>query len=198
MKRELEVGNYKIQISRSEHVQGDPLFHCSVYTEENSYDDCLQNEINKLFTKIIGCLPPLLTPDLDNMCNEKFNISARKQKEIEDLVLQFAFLDRDSECRNPCTKSKYITRYLSKMKTPFTGLNLIFDRTVDVTHTRFSIDGQTLLTKLGGAVSSGRTLLWILVSILGATQVISVSLFTFPGDLQAQDHGILEEHLQEN
>ena len=77
------------------------------------------------------------------------------------------------------------------MKVPFTALIIVFDRTAEVTHTRFSINEQTLLTKLGGAVSSGRTLLWILVSILGGIQVILHSFSIFSGSVQA------EEHLQE-
>ena len=42
---------------------------------------------------------------------------------------------------------------------------------------RFSVDPQTLLTRLGGSISSGRTLLWILLSIFGAFQVEPLLLF---------------------
>ena len=52
-----------------------------------------------------------------------------------------------------------------------TFLDLVFDKTLKVGHSAFSIDGQTFLTRLGGSVSSGRTLLWILVSLLGVSQV---------------------------
>ena len=52
-----------------------------------------------------------------------------------------------------------------------TWLVLVFDKTHEVGHSAFSIDGQTFLTRLGGSVSSGRTLLWILVTVFGAVQV---------------------------
>ena len=179
MGQELELRKYKIKISRSEHVQGDPLLDCKVYTEENSYNDCLQSEINERFIKEIGCLPPPFTPDLDNMCNERFNLSRSKEDKIFDLVHQLGFQDWESKCRIPCTRSKYTKRYLAKESSSYPVLNLVFDRTVEVTHSTFSMNEQTLLTKLGGAVSSGRTLLWILVSILGAYQVIPESLSIF-------------------
>ena len=41
--RGVEHRDYKIKISRSHHVQGDPRFDCNVYTPENSFNDCLQN-----------------------------------------------------------------------------------------------------------------------------------------------------------
>ena len=176
VKRKLEIRNYKIKLSRSEHVEDDPLLDCSAqYTEENSYNDCLQSEINELFTKEIGCVPPLYTPDLDNMCNVKFNLSANttRYNAISELLLQLVFQNWDSQCKIPCTRSKYTVRYLSKGPWAEAALNLIFDSTVEVTRTRFSINEQTLLTNLGGAISSGQTLLWILVTLLGATQVIS-------------------------
>ena len=47
----------------------------------------------------------------------------------------------------------------------------MFDQKVDVARSRFSINGLTLLTRLGGLIGVGRTLLWILVSLLGAVQV---------------------------
>ena len=58
--------------------------------------------------------------------------------------------------------------------------NIMYDRKVDVTHSTFSIDEQTLLTKLGGSVSLGRTLLWIIASILGGTQVKTFLDFFYP------------------
>ena len=42
---------YKIKISRSQHVEGDPRFDCNEYTPENSFNDCIQNELKRLFTK---------------------------------------------------------------------------------------------------------------------------------------------------
>ena len=71
------------------------------------------------------------------------------------------------------TTTKYTTRLLQNVPHDYSTMLVAFDRTVDVTHSTFSINEQTLLTRLGGSVSSGRTLLWILVSLLGATKVVN-------------------------
>ena len=55
--------------------------------------------------------------------------------------------------------------------TASTGLFIVFDQISDVARSRFSINGLTLYSKLGGLIGAGRTLLWILVSLLGAVQV---------------------------
>ena len=71
------------------------------------------------------------------------------------------------------TKNTYKTRYLATSPSDGnTEIFLRFDRTVYITKSGFSIDGTTLLTKAGGYVGFGRTLLWILMSLLGAAQVL--------------------------
>ena len=42
---------YQTRISKSEHVEGDPLFDCAIYTKSNSFDKCVQKELKELFTK---------------------------------------------------------------------------------------------------------------------------------------------------
>ena len=63
---------------------------------------------------------------------------------------------------------------MSTIPNSHTGISVIFDRTISVTRSEFSINGQTFLIRLGGSVSSGRTLLWILVTFLGVPQVREV------------------------
>ena len=46
---------YKTKMARSHHVEGDPLFKCTEYTLNNSYNDCLQNELLGSFHEILGC-----------------------------------------------------------------------------------------------------------------------------------------------
>ena len=83
--------------------------------------------------------------------------------------------DYKFKCKTPCQTNKYSTRLYDKSilhsSSPVTSLSIIFDKTVEIVHTKFSIGIDTLLTGFGGSVSSGRTLLWILVSLLGLSQV---------------------------
>ena len=53
----------------------------------------------------------------------------------------------------------------------FSTLIIVFDAKVEIVHSSFKIDEQTFVTRLGGSVSSGRTLLWILLGLLGTFEV---------------------------
>ena len=135
-----------------------------------------------LFNKSFSCHPPLLVKDTRQMCNRKFNVSDSKNQEIHELFKNLYF-----KCRTPCTRNVYTSKYIHAIPYHESLLVLSFDRTLDVVHSSFSIDGQTLLTILGGSVSSGRTLLGILVSLLGAAQVTFCWSFIFPGVQRNQD-----------
>ena len=75
---------YKVKILKTQHVQGDPLYDCAVYTIDNSYNDCIQNEVLEFFDKEIGCQPPLLAKDTNLLCNGKFNFSSSKARKINE------------------------------------------------------------------------------------------------------------------
>jgi len=163
---------FSTRILRSEHVQGDPLYDCAVYNSDNTYDDCLRKDMEKLFTEELGCQPPPVTDDLGHMCNQKFNVSSTRSEVIKILFWQVGFQNRKVECKKPCTKNTYKTRYLATSPSDGnTEIFLRFDRTVYITKSGLSIDGLTLLTKAGGYIGFGRTVLWILVSLIGAAQV---------------------------
>ena len=106
------------------------------------------------------------------MCNRKFNVSADKEKKIKGFFQQLFLHDVDFKCRTPCTTSKFTTNLVHTIESEHASLVVAFDMKIDVVHSTFKIDKQTLMTRLGGSVSSGRTLLWILLSLLGASQVI--------------------------
>ena len=166
---EHSVYTWQARISRSEHVEADPLFDCAVYTKHSSYDKCIRKELEELFIQELGCLPPMLSENLTCTCDRKFNLSLNRSNNIASLFWNLGL--RDS-CRTPCTKSKYTTRFLDEVPSDSRGLDIVFDNTVDITRARFSIDIYTFLTKSGGFIGVGRTLLWILVSLLGTAQVM--------------------------
>ena len=166
--------SYKIKVSRFEHVQDDPLLDCGVYTTDNSYNACILDELLNLIEDQIGCQPPLLVNNEKQMCNKRFNVSTAESRAVQRLLKPLYFHDYKFNCRTPCTSNVYTTKYVqtSPSHDNATHLVLVFDKTVEVGHSAFSIDGQTFLTRLGGSVASGRTLLWILLSLFGASQVI--------------------------
>ena len=165
---------FKTKVTQSVHVQGDPLFHCTAYTADNSYNDCVQDELLDPIEKEIGCQPPLLAKDEKLICNRRFNVSTGESRKMARLFKPLYYHDTKFNCRTPCMTNVYTTKRVQTTPSKIennTYMILVFGKTLEVSHSSFSIDGQTLLTRLGGSVSSGRTLLWILVSLLGAGQV---------------------------
>ena len=102
------LSTYKTQISRSVHIPGDPRLDCVIYTNENSYSKCINNELKDIFMNKIGCMPPLLGNYSKLICNTKLNISKQRYWDITILFWSLYYHDREYECRKPCTKSTYI------------------------------------------------------------------------------------------
>ena len=92
---------------------------------------------------------------------------------MEALFFSVAIPSGNSSCKVPCTRSRFTTRRFIKTPLPYTSLHITFDQKIAVARSRFSINEQTFLTKVGGFIGVGRTSLWILVSLLGASQVVS-------------------------
>ena len=66
---------YETRISKSEHIEADPLFDCAAYTKQHSYQNCIQDEIEKIFLMELGCQPLYLSTNENDQCNKKFNVS---------------------------------------------------------------------------------------------------------------------------
>ena len=174
-KQQKYVTTFKTEISRSQHVPEDPLLACTEYSLTNSYHECTQNELLSSFHEILGCAPPLLAKDITEICNGRFNVSSENDTTIRRLFKQLYHHDIRFKCKTPCTTNKYTTRLVHKVPYTDTVVKLVFDRTISVALSTFSINSQTFLTRLGGSVSTGRTLLWVLVSLFGVTQVMLVT-----------------------
>ena len=165
---EPSIYTYRTRLSKSEHIEGDPLFECAVYTKNNSYDMCIREELEEVLAKELGCQPPYLSNNPNNLCDKKFNASNDRSLEIASLFWEAR---NQLRCKTPCTKNKYTTYHQWVTPYSFRALDITFDKKVDISRSRFIIDGPTFLTKSGGFIGVGRTLLWILVSLLGTAQV---------------------------
>ena len=80
---------------------------------------------------------------------------------------------KSRNCKPPCTKTSFVTQFTYKAPSTNPSLRLAFDLLVSVTRSRFSLSGLTLVTRMGGLVSSGRTLLWALLSLHTALTMLS-------------------------
>ena len=99
---EIELGHsvislFRTRISRFEHVTGDPHFDCTVYTTDNSYEDCIRRDLKETFQNIIECQPPPFAYDLNNTCDQKLNLSHGKVVEIDKMFRHIYWKDYRSQ-----------------------------------------------------------------------------------------------------
>ena len=195
---------FNTKIFRSQNIPGDPSLDCVDYTIERSFHDCIQKELKHFFNSTIGCLPPPLFSDHDKICNRTFNSSAMDKESLKDgyvTLWQLYRHDYKFECKPPCTRNRYLTSLLfheqNKGK-PYTEVIVAFDATVEVVHTKFSSDVESVIFGFGSSVANGRLLLWIIVSLLGIPQVTFIYLKMisklFISDDQNNKDLLLEPH----
>ena len=158
---------YKIKISRSYHVPGDSHQDCTEYSINQTYNDCVQDEISNVFLQAIGCVPPLLAKNTNATCNRVLNLTSVEGDVISHLLYRIYSVGfKSANCKTPCTTTTFTTELVTKTPYSVDVFVLAFDPVVSVTRTSFSISPQTLVTRLGGSVSSGRTLLWALAALM--------------------------------
>ena len=158
---------YSIKISQLHHVQGDPLLDCTKYTRNFTYNNCVKTEMADMFGKVLGCVSPWYAEDSQSMCNQVFNITENKEKQIKKIFRVVFPSYQPLTCKTPCTHTVFDTQFLFNSPSQDPVIKLIFEPVVSVTRSIFSISPQTLVGRLGGSVSSGRTLLWIVLTVMG-------------------------------
>ena len=148
----LKLKTMKTQLSKFIHVPGDPLLDCAVYTESASFGQCARKELLTDFTRELGCVPPLLNEDREDMCNKTFNVSDTMSTKMKTMFKPLFFHSKEFECKTPCTKTVYTSKFMHSSPTQRKNqmaLYVAFDKRVDITHSGFSINEQTLLVRLG-------------------------------------------------
>ena len=102
------------------------------------------------FKKELGCAPPLLNADPDDLCNKTFNVSDKRDKEVKAMFTPLYFHTKDFNCKTPCTKTVFTSKFMHTSPTKWKdqmALIVVFDKKLDVTHSAFSISEQTLLVR---------------------------------------------------
>ena len=167
---------FKTKIRKFDNVEGDPHFECRNYNENETYNDCIEKELMEKFHRLVGCHPPLISRVEDKMCRKMFNLSKLDPSVVEiGNIVEHMVNDFESDsCKQPCVQYQYQTKllYRQKFDQKENQIKIVFDQTVAVTKTSFLIGVTDLLTGIGGAISFGRTLLWIIVSSVGLVKII--------------------------
>ena len=167
---------FKTRISKFDHVEGDPNYKCKTYTEKKPYNDCIEKELMTKFHSLLGCHPPLISQNRHKICDKTFNLTLQEESVIQigNLIENMVNAFDSSSCTKPCTEYNFETKmlYAQTMDQKENMIKIVFDQTVELTKTSFLMGIPSLLTGIGGAISFGRTLLWIIVLIIGALKIV--------------------------
>ena len=106
---------YKVKIDLMDHH--DPVINeaCKDYTEEQSYEDCVNDELKAMLLPKLGCMPPWLSPD--NQCLGVytggnftiFNATLNDPNFVRNVVEPTLYKHRlavESQCMQPCVTTK--------------------------------------------------------------------------------------------
>ena len=165
--------NFRTKAFSSVHVENDPLLDCTKYSTNWTYNDCIQEELSKWFDIELGCHAPLYAKERGNICDQVFNLTSEEDKKVKQMFWEIADYFVPKSCKTPCVLRSFATQLTYKSPTDANPLiGITFDPVVSVTRSSFSLSGENLATMVGGSVSSGRTLLWALLSLVSASQLL--------------------------
>ena len=162
---------YKMKTSKTNHLEDDPLLDCKTYSENDNYNSCIESELHSRFIELMGCVPHWFTDNPLHICTGSLNTSSLNTEAIYKYLNKIITNYRPKTCKTPCTVMNYESKYRSynpiKGDVLSSGINIIFDDTVEISQSNLVVDTKTLLLRLGSVVGVCRTLLWILVAVAG-------------------------------
>ena len=170
--------------------------------QKDTYGKCVREELKGIFEEKLNCTPPLIASGTDQICNTKFNLSKDQSHQIFVLFWNNYFNFESLRCKKPCTQTTYEVQEETKADVNDFVIKIIFEPVVHVKRSAYSTTVIDAIAGLGGSVrnlyqfpriilniiismqvSSGRTLLWILllfVTIFQESLSICQTLQNYP------------------
>ena len=103
----------------------------------------------KIFEQNLNCTPPLLATEPDQMCNERFNDESER---IFELFMNNYIDFEPSDCKTPCTQTRYKIHSNEKAEQKELVIKLTFKPFVYVSRSLYSTTVVDVITSLGGSV----------------------------------------------
>ena len=171
---------YSIKTEIYAHEEDDPNYKCKTYTTGTSFESCLRNDFVRKLVGLVNCFPPwLANEDEEPICKGHLNISVAKYNAKNMEIGLGILVDQETHCPAPCTANVYRSQldYQVARTHHFQGTtSILFEKHAIVHKASFSIGHITLLSRIGGYISGGRTLFWMIV---GGCGLLKSVLFFF-------------------
>ena len=164
--------NYKAKISQKSYLEDDPNFKCKLYTKQDSYSGCLEQEFLNQLSPYLKCSPPWLVGDENMWCNETLHLDEEVVKSYRYVLGNILDSQADiGNCFQPCKSLHFDVRldiFDHREDSDRYGLYIQFEDTVETTTLNLAITTTTLLTRIGGIIGVGKELLWVFIFFCGA------------------------------
>ena len=189
-----QITQYSVQAKIHIYKEDNPNYKCTSYEKGTSFESCISKDIKRTSESLINCFPPWLeTENEKNICKGHLNTSKTTFYKLQGLWDQ-KLLDKETACLSPCeniiykSKREYYTSSTSNVSASMTYI--LFDKTAVIYRARFTVGVITLLSRIGGYIGGGRTLLWIIIAGCGFTKTLDTLFKTWK--IRIQDCEITE------
>ena len=95
-----------------------------------TYKDCIDEEAELRFDKVVGCVPPWYTDKKEKYCRQ--NSTTIKDDRYHEILGNYAFNSFQSNCKPPCQTMKIRSSYQVKNKESQTQIRLYFNPKVTI------------------------------------------------------------------
>ena len=81
--------SFQIKVSQSHHLEDDPQFDCKEYSLNDTYGECIKQEWEGRFLRLLNCTPPML--DANQMCDRRFALNWTESTKVYELFYYWTF-----------------------------------------------------------------------------------------------------------
>ena len=168
---------YKVQIREERNLENVPDNPCIDYNERKKYAHCYEKKIIKQFLRILNCTPPWMTENKNLWCDGQLqaNVTDSKFNKYISLMSRISVSDvNPGECSVPCKTKMYEVKELgiNKMQDGLIGMTILFAKKVKITKSVLTIDGVTLISKIGGFIGISKNFLWLIIMLLSSCAIL--------------------------
>jgi hypothetical protein len=132
---------HNLEIRLTKNLEEDPKANCQMVSEEYSFKDCFDWEIETTFKELIGCIPPWFTHVRGDVCFQKLDLSRKQHRTSSNIFFDLYAGTLKTNCLEPCSLLRVIPRFVRSEKgVNKTRLYINFPKTVSLHQQEFNVD----------------------------------------------------------
>ena len=128
----------------------------------------------------MNCTPPWMTDNEDLWCKGKLQLAShvpvlKYVGFLSEIRLSTA---KSGKCKVPCKVQRFEVKKIGllKVNSNMKGISIYFDKAVNCAKSSFTMDGWTLISKIGGYIGVNKNFLWLLIFSVSSLGVLKTKL----------------------